>query len=180
MGVQKLAFPSIVASGPNSSFPHYEPGDRKLEKGDLVIIDMGVEWRGYCSDMTRTIAIGPVSTKARRLYNVVKTAQSLGVKSAKPGIQARTLDRIVRRFLKEKNYKREFMHGLGHSLGLEIHEAPALNFKSTTRLMPGMVVTIEPGVYISGFGGVRIEDTILLRDGKPEIFTQTPKELVVI
>lgn len=180
LGVDELAFPPIVASGGGSAIPHYEPTDKKIEKGELLILDFGVKWDSYCSDMTRTLMIGKADAKVRRVYNTIRKAQQLGVNSLKPGVKAKEVDGRVRTFLAEKGYKREFLHNLGHGLGLQIHEPPLLSPQSSVRIKPGMLLTVEPGVYIRGFGGIRIEDTVLVKEDGAEPLTHSTKELIEI
>lgn len=180
LGAEELAFPPIVASGVGSAIPHYEPGDKKLEVGEMVIIDLGVKWQGYCSDMTRTIIMGRASRQVKRLYNTVLSGQKIGLTELECGIKAKDLDAKVRKFFRKSGFARGFLHGLGHSLGLEIHEPPGLNSQSAVRIKPGMILTIEPGLYINGFGGIRIEDTVLVEDNRVEILTKSTKELMEI
>ncbi|MCX7766815.1 MAG: Xaa-Pro peptidase family protein [Candidatus Sumerlaeia bacterium] len=175
-----VAFAPIVASGPGSAVPHYEPGDRRLAPGDLLIIDLGIKWQGYCADMTRTVVIGAATRKARELYNLVMTAQKLAIKNAQPGVKTNKLDAMVRSFFANKGYREAFLHSLGHNIGLEVHEPPRLNSNTKATLKPGMVFTLEPGLYINGFGGVRIEDTVLMTDKGVEILTRSSKDLLVV
>lgn len=175
-----IAFPPIVASGPGAAIPHYEAGERELATGDLLIIDLGVKWQGYCADMTRTVVMGRLTRKAKELYNLVLTAQELALQNAKPGIKTNQLDAMVRTFFAEKGYGDAFLHSLGHNIGLEVHEPPRLNSTTKMTLKPGMVFTLEPGLYIMGVGGVRIEDSVVMTKSGVEILTQTSKELLVL
>lgn len=160
------AFPTIVASGPNSSIPHWETSDRRIEDGDCVIVDFGAVYRGYVSDITRTFFVGKPPSELLEIYDAVLKAQSAGISSLKPGVSAKEVDSSVRNFLKSKGFDEFFLHSTGHGIGIDVHEKPTLSRKSTDTLGKNMVVTVEPGVYISGLGGVRIEDDcIVTEDG---------------
>jgi Xaa-Pro aminopeptidase len=176
LGGQSEAFPTIVASGPNSSMPHYETGSRTLQKGDLVTIDLGVRLDGYCSDITRTFFIGSASREQRRIYEVVLEAQKRALEGIKPGVAATQADRLARSFIVQSGYGKFFGHGLGHGVGIDIHEPPYLRQEDKTLLYPGMVITIEPGIYIPGKMGVRIEDLAVVTDIGCEVLTLTPKD----
>ena len=173
-GSDGVAFDTIVSSGPNSAYPHGGCGDRVIEKGDLVIIDIGARYRDYCSDLTRTFIIGNPSSKQSRIYETVRRAQDLAVKSAQAGVEAREVDRVARDCISKAGYGDYFVHSLGHGVGLDIHEPPTLSPKSKDVLVECNVVTIEPGVYIPGFGGVRIEDTVLILKDGVEKLTEAP------
>jgi len=176
-GSDGVAFDTIVSSGPNSAFPHGGCGDRIIKKGDLVIIDIGAKYRDYCSDLTRTFIIGKPSSRQIRIYETVKKAQELAVKKARAEVKASEVDRVARDCISKAGYGEYFVHSLGHGVGLDIHEPPTLSPKSKYVLMEGNVVTIEPGIYIPGFGGVRIEDTVLiLKDGAKKL-TEAPIEM---
>jgi len=176
-GSDGVAFDTIVSSGPNSAFPHGGCGDRIIRKGDLVVIDIGAKYRDYCSDLTRTFIIGKPSTKQRRIYETVREAQSLAVEKARAGAEAREVDRAARDHISKAGYGDYFVHSLGHGVGLDIHEPPTLSPKSKEILAEGNVVTIEPGIYIPEFGGVRIEDTVLILKGRAEKLTAAPTEM---
>lgn len=180
LGAQRIAFETIVASGPNGALPHAKPGERKIRSGDLVVFDFGAVWKEYCSDMTRTIAIGKASRKQREIYDLVLRAQRAGVDAVSPRAGCAEVDQVSRRLIEQKGFGPAFGHGLGHGVGLEVHEAPGLNRMSKDRLEAGMAVTVEPGIYLANWGGIRIEDLVVVRNGKPEILTRTPKELMVI
>ncbi len=180
LNAEGIAFAPIVASGPGAAIPHYEPGERKLAIGDLLIIDLGVKWQGYCADMTRTVIMGRLTSKAKKLYNLVLTAQELAIQNAKCGVKTNQLDAMVRSFFAEKRYRDAFLHSLGHNIGLEVHEPPRLNSTTKMTLKPGMVFTLEPGLYIKGFGGVRIEDTVVMTESGVDILTRSSKELLVL
>ncbi len=178
-GGEGLAFSTIVASGVNGSLPHAVPSDKPIEKGDLVTFDFGAAWGGYCSDCTRTIAVGEINDELRRIYDAVYTAHMMAIEQVKPGVVCRDLDGIARDYL-EKLYPGAFGHSLGHGVGLDVHEAPGVNMRGETVLEPGHVITIEPGVYLKGIGGCRIEDTVILTD-KSFIDPYTiSKQLIVV
>ncbi|HEU5159742.1 MAG TPA: Xaa-Pro peptidase family protein [Streptosporangiaceae bacterium] len=180
LGADKPAFDSIVASGPNGAVPHHHPTDRALAAGDLVTIDCGARYRGYHADMTRTVAIGRVAGWQRDLYELVRRAQQAGVEAAVPEADTKTVDAAARGMIAEAGHGDDFPHGLGHGVGLEIHEAPLMGYDKTGKLEGRVPVTIEPGVYLGGRGGVRIEDTLVVRHDGPELLTQTGKELLVV
>jgi Xaa-Pro aminopeptidase len=165
------AFETILASGVRSAFPHGGCTDKEIREGDLVVVDVGAAYKYYRSDMTRTIVAGKPSNKQIKLYEVVKEAQEKAFQVVKPGAKAKEIDNTARKIIKEAGYGEYFVHGLGHGVGLEVHEPPTLNLESKDKLTTGNVVTIEPGIYIIGFGGVRIEDTVLVKKGKAEKFT---------
>jgi Xaa-Pro aminopeptidase len=179
-GAEKMAFESIVASAPRSALPHARPTRERIRRG-FVILDYGVILRGYCSDMTRTVHVGHVENEksSRDLYAAVLEAQLAGIAAVRPGATAGEVDQAARKLLRKRKLDRYFTHSLGHGLGLEIHEAPRLARGQKQILEPGMVITIEPGVYIAGKGGVRIEDTVLVTDTGHEVLTPTSKELVI-
>ncbi len=163
-GAEWVAFEPIVGSGENSAFPHYRFGDRHIVKGDMVVVDIGAKYRGYCSDITRTFVVGRPSEKQRDMYLAVLEAQRAALNAVRPGVRASEVDKAARAVLEEYGYGQFFTHSVGHGLGIEVHEFPRLSPDSDVELRSGMVVTIEPGVYINGFGGVRIEDDVLVTD----------------
>jgi len=166
------AFDTIVASGVRSAFPHGGCTDREIREGDLVVVDIGASYRYYRSDMTRTLVVGgKPSEKQKYLYEIVKTAQQSAVQAIKPKAKAKDMDTTARKVIEEAGYGEYFVHSLGHGVGLEVHEPPTLSQQSKDRLMIGNVVTVEPGIYIVGFGGIRIEDTILVKERGSEKFT---------
>lgn len=173
------AFETIVASGVRSAFPHGGCTDRKIRKGDLVVVDIGATYQYYCSDMTRTITAGKPSAKQKKIYEIVRQAQEKAYQAVKPKAKAKDIDAIARKAIKDAGYDRHYVHGLGHGVGLEIHEPPTLNTTSKDRLAVGNVVTIEPGIYIVDFGGIRIEDTILVQKRKGEKLTKGPYTLEI-
>ncbi len=180
LGAEKLSFDPIVVSGPNGSLPHGIPGDRKIGMGEFVTMDFGCIYGGYCSDMTRTVAVGEPGEEMRRVYDTVLSAQRAGIAATRAGIPGREIDRAARKVIEDAGYGPYFGHGYGHSLGLEIHEGPNAS-TAEERLMPvGAVVSAEPGIYLPGRFGVRIEDvTVLTQDGCV-VLTQSPKELMIL
>ncbi|ASJ10708.1 peptidase M24 [Thermococcus sp. P6] len=177
-GAEKPAFDTIVASGPRSALPHGIAGDRRIERGDLVVIDEGALYRHYNSDMTRTIVAGSPNEKQKDIYYAVLEAQKKGVEMARPGAKAKDVDGAVREVIAEYGYGDYFIHSTGHGVGLEIHEWPRVSQQDDTELRPGMVITVEPGIYLPGFGGVRIEDTVLITREGPVRLTKTERELI--
>ena len=177
-GVSGLAFPSIVASGPNGAQPHAEITDRVFEVGDFVTVDFGVTYEGYASDITRTFMLGAPTGTQLMIYESVKRAQAAGVAAAKAGMVCSALDAVCRDLITEDGYGDYFIHTTGHGVGTEVHEDPRLSSASGTVLEAGMVVTIEPGIYIEGLGGVRIEDTVVITQTGCDVLTPgIPKEL---
>lgn len=174
------AFETIVASGVRSAFPHGGCTNRKILKGDLVVVDIGATYRYYRSDMTRTFVAGKPSKRQKKLYEIVRLAQEKAFQSVKSKVKARDIDTVARKVIEDAGYGEYFVHGLGHGVGLEVHEPPTLNQTSKDKLAVGNVVTIEPGIYIVGFGGIRIEDTVLVQKHKAEKFTKGPYILETI
>jgi Xaa-Pro aminopeptidase len=179
-GAAAVAFQSIVAFGANSAIPHHSPTDAELRPGDFVKLDFGALIDGYHSDMTRTLVLGEPADWQREIYDLVARSQAAGRAALAPGTDVRDVDRAARKVIEDAGYGEQFLHGLGHGVGLEIHEAPALSKTGDGRLSAGMAVTVEPGVYLVGRGGVRIEDTLVVRGAAPELLTLTTKELVVV
>jgi Xaa-Pro aminopeptidase len=179
-GASDLSFSTIVASGAFSALPHWEPGERKLELGDFVVMDFGCIYKGYCSDMTRTVVIGKASSRQKEIYDIVFQAQMAALEGLGPFKRGKEIDKIARDYIEMKGYGSCFGHGLGHCVGMEIHENPRLSKNEEEEFLPGMVVTVEPGIYIPDFGGVRIEDLVLITDDGIEILTKSPKELIEI
>lgn len=171
-GASGLAFDTIIASGPNSSMPHAVPSDRKFEEGDFITFDFGCHYDGYCSDMTRTIALGEISDEQKKVYEIVLRAQTEAISMLKAGVKCSDADRIARNIIGDAGYGKFFGHGLGHSLGLFIHEKPALSPADDTILSENVLVTVEPGIYLPGRFGVRIEDTVIItKDGCEDLVT---------
>jgi Xaa-Pro aminopeptidase len=180
MGADGSAFDMIVASGPRSALPHGVASDRVMEKGDLVTLDFGASYRGYCSDITRTVVLGSPNEKQREIYEVVRKAQQAAVDAVHPGVAGKSVDNVARERIKKHGYAEYFGHGTGHGLGLELHEAPRLSPRGEDILEPGMVVTVEPGIYLPDFGGVRIEDDVIVTESGCEVLTKSPKHLIII
>jgi Xaa-Pro aminopeptidase len=180
LGAEKAAFETIVAGGPRSALPHARPTSEALAPDRLLLVDMGALQAGYCSDMTRMMHLGRVGAKAKKLFKAVLEAQLAAVDAVREGVAAFRVDRKARQVLKAFGYDKLFIHSTGHGLGLEIHEPPRLGKGDNTKLESGMVVTIEPGAYIEGFGGVRIEDTVVVTRNGCEVLTPTSKELLVL
>jgi Xaa-Pro aminopeptidase len=179
-GAAAPSFETIVAAGANSAVPHHRPTDAVLAAGDFVKLDFGALVDGYHSDMTRTLVLGAPADWQRELYDLVAAAQAAGRAALRIGAAVRDVDAAARDVVERAGRGEEFLHGLGHGVGLEIHEAPTLAKTGEGTLSAGMAVTVEPGVYLSGRGGVRIEDTLVVRDGDPELLTLTTKQLVVV
>ncbi len=180
LGAEKPAFETIVAAGARSALPHATPTGRRVEDNEILLVDMGATVDGYTSDMTRVSHIGVPSKRTRGYYNAVLEAQLAGVDAIRPGLPASRVDARVRSVLRGHGLERFFVHSTGHGLGLEIHEGPRIGKRDSTKLAPGMVITVEPGIYIENVGGIRIEDTVLVTDAGCEVLTPTSKELVEI
>ncbi len=189
LGADGIAFGSIVASGPNGAIPHHAPTERPFETGDLITIDCGARYQGYHADMTRTVVLGEPAAWQREIYELVAAAQLAGVAAAIPGADVRDVDASARDIIAAEGHGGHFQHGLGHGIGLEVHEAPMMGYGRTGRLDDRVPVTVEPGVYLPGRGGVRIEDTLVVRAGTAgaqaaagpaQILTTTTKELLVL
>jgi len=180
LGGERSSFDTIVAFGANASMPHAVPTGRKLAAGDFVLIDMGTVVDGYSSDMTRTAVFGRADNLQRKVYHAVLAAQEEALARMKAGMETAEAYRIAFEVLDREGYAKEFVHSLGHGVGLEVHEIPRLSWRSNARLKKGSIVTVEPGVYIPGWGGVRIEDMALILDGGCENLTWTDKSLIEI
>lgn len=176
-GSQAPSFDTIIASGPNSSCPHAQPSERKLKKGEMVKIDFGAVYGGYHSDMTRTVFLGKATPKFKNIYAIVLEAQQKAIAAIKPGVVCKDVDAVARKVITDAGYGENFGHGLGHSLGLEVHEAPALSVRCDDKIRPGVAFTVEPGIYLPGWGGVRIEDVFLVKEKGLLRLTNTPNEL---
>lgn len=176
-GAEGASFDVIVAAGPNGAKPHARPGDRTIAEGDLVVVDWGAIVAGYCSDCTRTLLIGEVGERAREVWRAVREAQLAALAAVAPDVPCRDVDTAARELLRERGWEREFGHGVGHGVGLEVHERPALSQKSEDVLEAGMVVTIEPGVYIDGWGGVRLEELVLVTADGARVLSAAPYDL---
>ena len=177
-GADGLSFDTVVAFGENAAEPHHEPGHRALEEGDIVKMDFGALWGGYHADMTRSVAFGEIGSELKRIYDVVQRAQRAGVEAVHAGAVGGEVDAASRRIVEEAGYGERFSHGLGHGLGLEVHEGPGLRHQGTDELPEGAVVTVEPGVYVPGLGGVRIEDMVEVRADGCRVMPSSPKDLI--
>lgn len=180
LGADKDGFDTIAAFGPNSACPHHSPGDDLLRGGGFLKMDFGARFRHYNSDITRTVCIGKPTDKQREVYDVVLEAQLKAIDAITPGIPGREIDSVARDFIASRGYGANFGHGLGHGLGILVHDGPALSQTSDVVLEPGMVVTVEPGVYIEGWGGVRIEDDVLVTESGCEVLTHATKDMLAI
>ena len=178
VGADALAFPVIVASGPNAALPHHQPGSRTIERGETVIVDAGALVDGYCSDCTRTFAAGPLPDDLQAAYDACRRVQEASLAEVRAGADARRVDARAKRELESAGY--EVLHGLGHGVGREVHELPVLRPTATGSLVAGNVVTVEPGVYLAGRGGVRIEDLVVVANEDPEVLTPFPKDLLTL
>ena len=179
-GATGNSFPPIVASGVNSSMPHAIPGERRIQKGDFITMDFGCVYDGYCSDMTRTVVLGKADAEQRKIYETVLRAQQAVLDKIHAGMTGREIDGIARTIINEAGYEGCFGHGLGHSVGLEIHEPPYANARSEEIVRAGSMMTVEPGIYVEGFGGVRIEDLVLVTEEGCENLASSRKELIEI
>ena len=179
-GAEKMSFDPIVASGPNGSMPHAVPTDRPIQSGEFVTMDFGVLYQGYCSDMTRTVALGHATEEMRKVYDTVLRAQLAGIAASHAGASGKSVDGAARDIITEAGYGPYFGHSYGHSLGLEIHEAPNCTPRNENPIPAGAVCSAEPGIYIPGKFGVRIEDVVIFREGGCEVITHSPKELTIL
>ena len=179
-GASALSFDTIVAVGERSALPHADVTDAPVENGKFVLMDYGCVYNGYCSDMTRTVAVGSADDKMKNIYNTVLKAQTEALKAIKPGAKNSEVDGIARKIISDAGYGENFGHSLGHGVGLEIHEAPNLSPRSSDVLQKGNVITVEPGIYLEGFGGVRIEDLALVTENGYENFTHSAKDLIIL
>jgi Xaa-Pro aminopeptidase/Xaa-Pro dipeptidase len=156
--------PLIIAGGPNGALPHAQVSQRKFKKGDLIVTDLTLRYKGYVSDSTRTFALGKISSQANEAYEIVKESQRLGLKSVKPNVDCSDVDSACRKYIEEKNYGQYFIHSTGHGIGLEVHEFPTISYRSNTKLKENMAITVEPGVYLANKFGIRIEDSLIVKD----------------
>jgi Xaa-Pro aminopeptidase len=180
LGADEEAFETIVAAGANGAKPHADPGDRVIEAGTTIVVDAGAVLDGYCSDCTRTFVTGELPDELQRAYEVCLEGQRTGLEAARAGVEAKQADAAARTMIDEAGFGENFGHGLGHGVGIDVHEAPRLAATSTDTLAANNVVTIEPGIYLEGKGGVRIEDLVIVTDGEPEILSGFPKEILEV
>ena len=178
-GYKSTLNPLIVAGGPNGALPHAQVTQRKFKKGDLVVTDLTLRYKGYVSDATRTFALGKISTDANEAYEIVKESQKLGLQSVKPNVNCKDVDTACRKFIDDKNYGQYFIHSTGHGIGLEVHELPTVSYRSDTKLKKNMAITVEPGIYIENKFGIRIEDSLIVKD-RALVMHKFTKDLVTI
>ena len=178
-GYKSTLNPLIIAGGPNGALPHAQVSQRKFKKGDLVVTDLTLRYKGYVSDATRTFALGKISSQANEVYEIVKESQRLGLKSVKPNVDCKDVDNACRNYIEEKNYGKYFIHSTGHGIGLEVHELPTISYRSDTKLKENMTITVEPGIYIENKFGIRIEDSLIVKD-KPLVMHKFTKDLVTL
>jgi Xaa-Pro aminopeptidase len=180
LGAEDVSFPTIVAGGANGAQPHADPTERVIEPNTTVVVDAGAVLDGYCSDCTRTFATGDLPDELGRAYDVCLEAQLKGLEAARAGVGCKEADAVARGVIADAGFGENFGHGLGHGVGIDVHEAPSVGATSTDTLVANNVCTIEPGIYLEGVGGIRIEDLVVVTGGEPEIFTSFPKELVTV
>ena len=183
LGAEGPAFDTIVASGPNGAIPHHSPTDRPLRRGDLVTMDFGASYGGYPADITRTVALGEPAGRQREINALVAAAQRSGIEAARPGTDVADVDAAARDMIRDAGHGEHFGHGLGHGVGLEVHEAPTIGYARTGKLADRVPITVEPGVYLPGRGGVRIEDVLVVGaggTGLAQILTTTTRELLIL
>jgi len=178
-GYKSTLNPLIIAGGPNGALPHAQVTQRKFKTGDLVVTDLTLRYKGYVSDATRTFAMGKISSQANEAYEIVKESQKLGLKSVKPNVDCKDIDSACRNYIEEKNYGPYFIHSTGHGIGLEVHELPNVSYKSDTKLKENMAITVEPGIYIEDKFGIRIEDSLIVKE-RPIVMHKFTKDLVTI
>ena len=177
-GSSRPAFDTIVASGPNGAYPHAGVTERAFQEGELITVDFGATYQGFCSDMTRTMWLGQLDEKSQRIFSVVKEAHDRALAAVRPGYTGSEVDKVARDFIAENGYGEYFNHSLGHGVGLEVHENPGLRRESQTVLQAGMTATIEPGVYIPGVGGCRVEDLVYLTPDGREVLSHAPYQIL--
>lgn len=177
-GAEGLSFDTIAASGVRSAMPHGTATDKVIEKSEFLTLDFGCKFRGYCSDMTRTVVVGKANDKQKEIYETVLSAQKAALRELTAGVPANAVDSVARNLIKDAGFGKYFGHGLGHSVGLNVHEKPSLSPKCSDVLLPGELMTVEPGIYIENFGGVRIEDLVVIKEDGYENLVTSPKELI--
>ncbi|EGG41649.1 peptidase M24 [Candidatus Nitrosarchaeum limnium SFB1] len=178
-GYKSTLNPLIIAGGPNGSLPHAQVTNRKFKKGDLVVVDLTLRYKGYVSDATRTFAIGQIPIEQKQVYQIVKDSQKLGLESVKPNVYCKDVDTACRKYIEENNFGKYFIHSTGHGIGLEVHELPTVSYRSDTKLKENMAITVEPGIYIPNKFGVRIEDSLIVKN-KSIILHKFTKDLITI
>ena len=178
-GYKSTINPLIIAGGPNGALPHAQVTSRKFSNGDLIVVDLTLRYKGYVSDSTRTFGLGKVSDKAKQVYEIVKESQKLGLKAVKPNVSCKSIDETCRNYIKKQKFGKYFTHSTGHGIGLEVHELPNISYRSTTKLQKNMAITVEPGIYIPKKFGVRIEDSLIVKE-KPIVLHKFTKDLVII
>jgi Xaa-Pro aminopeptidase/Xaa-Pro dipeptidase len=178
-GYKSTLNPLIIAGGPNGALPHAQVTQRKFKKGDLVVTDLTLRYKGYVSDATRTFAIGKISSQAKEAYDIVKESQNLGLKAVRPHVDCKEIDLTCRKYIEEKNYGKYFIHSTGHGIGLEVHEFPTISYRSDTKLKENMAITVEPGIYIENKFGIRIEDSLIVKE-RPIVMHKFTKNLVTV
>ena len=174
-GAERLSFDTIVANGPNAARPHHQTGDTKLQEGETIVFDCGATYHGYCSDLTRTVVLGDADAEVAKIYNIVLDAQEAAIEQVEAGHSGSEADGIARKIIADAGYADMFGHSLGHGLGLQVHEEPNVGPRGATPLEDGMPFTIEPGIYIPGWGGVRIEDVVVLENGRARVLSHAEK-----
>lgn len=179
LGADALSFDTIIASGPNGAKAHHKPTDRRIELGDSIVIDMGALYQGYCSDITRTFVLGHASEQFRKVYDTVLTAQETAAATAIAGMTGEEIDGLARQVIENAGYGASFGHSLGHGIGIAVHELPGVGPRSDGVIENGMVFSIEPGIYLTGWGGVRIEDLVVMENGNPRVLTKARKQELV-
>lgn len=172
--------PLIIAGGPNGALPHAEVTGRKFRKGDMIVVDLTLRHAGYIADATRTFALGSATSQMQKVYEIVKDSQLAGLQAARSGSTCGQVDAACRDLIRDRGYEKQFIHSTGHGIGLDVHEPPWLRMKNTEELKPNMAITVEPGIYIDGKFGVRIEDSVIVNESRPRVLNKFPKELVVI
>ena len=178
-GYKSTLNPLIIAGGPNGALPHAQVTNRKFKKGDLVVTDLTLRYKGYVSDATRTFALGKISSHAKEAYDVVQESQRLGLRAVKPNADCKNVDSACRKYIEEKNFGQYFIHSTGHGIGLEVHELPTVSYRSETKLKENMAITVEPGIYIENKFGIRIEDSLIVKE-RPVVMHKFTKDLVTV
>lgn len=179
-GYRSTLNPLIIASGPNGALPHAQVTNRKFKKGELIVIDLTLRYKGYVSDSTRTFGIGTIPLQTKEIYEIVQESQKLGLKAVKPGVSSKTVDLACRQYINEQGYGKYFIHSTGHGIGIDVHESPIISYNGTTKLLQNMAITVEPGIYMPEKLGVRIEDSLIVQKKKPIVMHKFTKDLVTV